>query len=104
MPCRLPTIGRYRRERVAKKNEDTADRHAFVLDLKNRGLQMRADNLEAWCRIAEDVTSKAVDTQEYLDDCYYSRRNMADAMRFDLQAHRARSREETERVLTSDII
>ncbi len=102
MACRLPTIERYRRERLAQKQKDEAAREVFTQDLSERVSEMRVRHLEGLCRIAEFVNDSADETHRYLTDRREARIEHRDTMRQELHEHRASIRADMERIVGSD--
>lgn len=104
MACRLPTLKRYRQDRIEPRNRDAASRQAFVDGLATDVSEMRARNIEELCHAAEFVNNKADETHRFLAECRDARVEPRKTMRRKLKEDRARIRADAERIVSTDFV
>ncbi|MEM1273276.1 MAG: hypothetical protein AAGF88_05630 [Pseudomonadota bacterium] len=104
MSCRLPTIGRYNRERLSKKETSEARRQAERYDLAERVADLRNRNVAALCHVAEFVNRSAEETHEFLADRRAGRFEPRNTMWRELREYRARIRADMERIVSTDFM
>ena len=102
MGCRLPTIGRYRRERSYEKQTGDAKRRADREELSEKVADLRNRNVATLCRVAEFVNQSADETHAFLADRQSGRIEAKHAMRRELRAYREKVRADMERIVSTD--
>lgn len=104
MGCRLPTIGRYRRERSSSKEADDEKRQAERRNLAEQVAELRNEILAELCRVVEFVNKNAEDTHQFLADRRDGRVEPRNTMWRELREYRAKVRADMERIVSTDFL